>query len=142
MDKIQDFLKESRVRFSSPLFSSLILAWLIINWRVPIALVFYKLPELQNEKHKSFIGFMETTVTIYSGVVWPMVSAICYTLIAPLLKNLIRALNAYLDAKGMDWTLTLSKRGKISVEKYIQLRESYKKQEEALLKVYDDESKS
>jgi hypothetical protein len=141
MDRIQDFLKELKARFSSPFFSSLILAWLIINWRVPIALIFYKLPELEKDEHSSYIDLIVKEVTVYSGIVYPIISAVCYTLIAPLLKNAIQALNAYLDAKGMDWTLTLSKRGKISVERYIQLRASYKAQEESLLKVYEDESK-
>ena len=141
MDKITDFFKEIRSRFYSPFFSSFILAWIIINWRVPIALLFYKQSEWQAAEHTTYVGLIERRVTISSGILWPVISAVCYTLVAPLLKNLIQTLNAYLDAKGMDWTLTAAKKGKISVDRYIQLRASYKVQEDALLKIYEDESK-
>jgi hypothetical protein len=36
-DKVADFFKDVKERFSSPLFSSFIIAWLIINWKVPVA---------------------------------------------------------------------------------------------------------
>lgn len=141
MDKIQDFLKEFRARFSSPFFSSLALAWLIINWKIPIALLFYKLPDWQKEEHSTYIGLIQQSVTAWSGIVTPFIGAVCYTLIAPLLKNSIQALHAYLDAKGMDWSLTAAKRGKISIDRYMQLRDSYKQREAALLKLYREESR-
>jgi hypothetical protein len=42
----------------------------------------------------------------------------------PLIKNAIQTLNAYLDAKGMSWSLSAAKQGKISVDRYMQLRDS------------------
>ena len=140
MDKIQDFLKELRVRFSSPFFSSFILAWLIINWKVPIALIFYKLPDVQKEEHNTYISLIQQTVTVWSGIIAPVLAAIGYTLIAPLLKNAIRTLYAYLDAKGTDWSLTAAKVGKISVDRYMQLRDSLKTRENALINLYNEES--
>jgi len=91
MDKIQDFLKELHARFSSPFFSSLILAWVLINWKIPVALLFYKLPDLQKEEHLTYIGLIQQSITAWSGIGAPVIAAICYTIVAPVLKNSIRA---------------------------------------------------
>jgi len=142
MDKFGDFFKELRSRFSSPFFSSFVIAWLIINWRVPVALIFYKLAEFQSTEHKSYFGIIQDTVTGWTGLWSPLFAAIGYTFVAPLIKNAIRALNAFLDAKGMDWSLRAAKRGNnISLERYMQLRDSYKAKEEALVNLYGEESK-
>ena len=141
MDKIQDFLKELRARFSSPFFSSFVLAWLIINWKIPIALLFYKLPEWQKEEHSTYISMIQQSVTSYKGIIAPLIAAVCYTLIAPILKNSIRALHAYLDTKGTNWSLTASKSGNISIDRYMQLLDSHTQREANLLKLYNEESK-
>jgi hypothetical protein len=141
MDKIHDFLKELRTRFSSPFFSSFIIAWLIINWRVPVALLFYKTTEWIAVEGSTYIGYIEKSVTFRTGVLWPLIGAFGYTIIAPVLKNLIRTLNAYLDSRGTDWSLRVARAGKISVEKYMELRDDYKEKVQALLEVYEDESK-
>jgi hypothetical protein len=141
MDKIQDFFKELRSRFSSPFFSSFVIAWLIINWRVPIALVFYKSSEFQSTEHKTYFGLVQDCVTTWTGILAPILAAMGYTVVAPALKNIIRALNAFLDAKGMDWSLRAAKQGKgVSLNKYMQLRDSYKGKEAALMKLYEEES--
>src|SRR5579863_3786151 len=141
MERIQDFLKELRTRFSSPFFSSFIIAWLIINWQIPVGLLFYKTAEWKDEQGVGYIEYIEHNVRFFDGILWPLISALIYTVVAPVLKNLIRAFTAYVDRKGTDWALAASKGGSIPVEKFIELREGYREKVLELAKVTKIESK-
>jgi hypothetical protein len=55
MDKLSDFFKDLKERVSAPLFSSFALAWLIFNWKIPIALFFYKNQNLSADGYNSYI---------------------------------------------------------------------------------------
>ena len=101
-----------------------------------MALLFYKTAEWISAEKSTYIGYIEKIVTVWTGVLWPLVSAIAYTIFAPIIKNLVRAFTAYMDSKGTAWTLSAIKGGVISVEKYMELRADYREKSAALLEVY------
>src|SRR5207302_5085956 len=102
MEKISDFFKELKERISSPLFFSFIVSWLIWNWRIPVALLFYKPSDLIADGYKSYFDVIEKDLHTNYIFCYPLLSAIGYTLLYPLLRSCIEALNTFFRTRGTD----------------------------------------
>jgi hypothetical protein len=139
METLKDFFASLKERFSSPLFSSFVITWLILNWKIPVALFFYKPADLKADKVDSYIQLINEHINKPYIFKWPLIAAICYTLFYPIIRHLIKLFYAYIDRVGNDLYLTINKTGKISVEKYISLRERYLKNIEDLRKIIEQE---
>jgi len=140
MDKISEFFKELKDRFSNPLFFSFIVAWMALNWKIIVGLMFYKLPELKNDGYSSFLDLINKTSNIYNSLLYPFLIALLYTFLFPIIRNCIAMFNAWNQKWGNEKTLSISKDGKISVAKYIQLREIYEKRKLTIEEVLEKES--
>lgn len=140
MDKISDFLKELRERVSSPFFFSFLLSWLLINWRIPIALIFYKSEDLTKDGFKSYMDLITKQYGNGNMFWWPLFSALVYTFLYPLFKNAVILVNAWYQRWGTNFSLQISKKGKMPVEKYIKLRQSYVDRTELLEKILREEN--
>lgn len=125
MDKILDFLKELKARASNPLISSFIISWLFVNWRILIGLIFYTNEQLKIDGYKSKIELIYLNYTRTNYLILPVILALAYTVLFPFVKNYVQAFNSWIHSWGSDLELKYAKKGKISVEKYLQLREIY-----------------
>jgi len=140
MEKISEFFKELKERLSSPLFSSFILTWLIFNWRIITGILFYKNTELHLDGYNSYIDLIQKNSST-SNFLWkPLASALVYTFVFPFIRNIILAFNAWIKSWGNTWNLNISKSGKVSVLKYIELRNTYKERTDLLEQVLVKES--
>ncbi len=140
MEKISEFFKELKERLSSPLFSSFILTWLIFNWKIIADVLFYKNAELHLDGYNSYIDLIQKNSST-SNFLWkPLASALVYTFIFPFIRNIILAFNAWIKSWGNTWNLNISKSGKVSVTKYIELRNTYEERTELLEEVLKKES--
>lgn len=140
MDKIADFFKELKDRFSNPFFSSYIIAWLIFNWKIPIALLFYQQSELQKDGYCSFIDMINVNLDKHRSFLYPLGLAFLYTFGFPFLKNLISISNAWFEKWGMNISLKTAGKGSISIEKYLKLRALYIARRQNLEEVLGQES--
>ncbi|MDB5226630.1 MAG: hypothetical protein JWN78_823 [Bacteroidota bacterium] len=70
-----------------------------------------------------------------------LASAVCYTLIIPILRNSIHALNAWAFRWGNKWSLDIAKGSVVDIERYLTLRDSYKTNIEMLAKIIAEEKK-
>jgi hypothetical protein len=125
MDKLNDLFTEFKERFSSPLFSSFIIAWCFINWQIPIALIFYKNNELHADGFKSFIHLICARQGTWNMLIEPGLFAIGYVILYPLLKTGIFLFNSWVDTKGTETNFKITGESKIPVNKYIELRTKY-----------------
>lgn len=140
MDKISEFFKELKDRFSNPLFFSFILGWLAINWKIVIGLIFYSLPQLQTDGYSSYQNLIIKESNFYNSFLVPFIIALAYTFLFPIFRNWINIFNAWNQKWGTQKVLNISKDGKISVSKYIQLREVYQKRQQTIEDVLEKES--
>lgn len=139
MDKISDFSKELRERISSPFFFSFIVAWLIFNWKLWVGLFFYSNAELKVDGYNSYIDFVSKNLTGINTIWKPASVALAYTFIFPFFRNCIIAFHSWIKAWGNSWSLSLSKTSKISISKYVELREIYQARTSLLQEVLDKE---
>lgn len=95
MEKISDFLKDFLDRLSSPLFASFIISWIFFNWKVPVALIFYSFDDLKADGYKSFNDLILHSVDTAHGIIYPLLCALAYCFIFPLVKNVLLATNAW-----------------------------------------------
>lgn len=140
MESISSFFQELKIRFSNPFLTSYFISWIIINWQIPIGLLFYDIEELKIDGYKSYLNLIETTVNVQRTFLLPLVGAITYTIVFPFIRNLISAFNAWTTSWGESWVLNISNSGKISVTKYLALRSANDQKSKALEEVLSKES--
>lgn len=140
MEKISEFFKELKIRVSSPFFISFAISWLVINWKVPVALFFYSQEELINDGYRSYFDLIEKIYSSKYFVLQPLALAFFYSFGYPVLKNLIHAVQVWADSKGETLGLNLSKAEKIPIDKYLSLRQRYNQSTQKLQNIIEQES--
>jgi hypothetical protein len=141
MEKITDFFNDVKDRLSNPLFSSFIIAWLVINWQIPIALFFYNTESLKIDGYKSYIDLIASKYSSWNYIVYPLLLAFAYTFIFPFLRNGILAFQAWIRTWGNDLNLKISRKGKVPTERFVQLRKKYLEQTKTLEQVFAEEGR-
>lgn len=132
MEKLKDIFNNIKDRFSNPLIFSFICSWLVINWPITIALVWYDSAEIQKTGCSSIFEFISDQLKKEGSFSKPIGFALAYTLLMPTIKNLIRALYSWTAKWGDNWNLEISKGVKIPFEKYLKFREDYDKRSKIL----------
>lgn len=125
MENLSNLLKDLRDRISNPFLISFIIAWCTINWKIIIGLLFYKNEQLKIDGYSSFIDLISKSHNNKNFLMYPILIALLYTFGFPLFKNLISAFNHWVNAWGINWNMRISKSRTISIEKYMQLRNTY-----------------
>lgn len=141
MDKISEVFDSIKERVSNPLIFSFIFSWLIFNWRIPVALFWFDEKQISANGCSSIFEFIEDEWK-RNGYFWtPFFLALAYTFGFPIFKNLVSAFQTWIEKWGEDWNLKISKNSKISLEKYLVLRESYLEKTQKLEEIITSESK-
>jgi len=122
---IKDLFKPISQRLSTPLFSSFIISWLIVNWRVIIGLIFFNKEDLQKEGYTSFIKFIEFYISQPGSLLWPIFGSIFYTFFFPFVRIGISAMYQYVKKISSIWNFRISKDGSVSVEQYLKHVQNY-----------------
>lgn len=125
MDKLKDILNNLFDRISNPLIFSFICSWLIINWQITIALLWYDTEQIKLAGEATIFDFIYSKINTQDSFLHPLYFALIYTIAMPTIKNLIRALHSWTAKWGENWNLRILKEGKIPIEKYFKLRENY-----------------
>ncbi|MGE7774464.1 hypothetical protein ACQKLP_07070 [Chitinophaga sp. NPDC101104] len=111
-------------RLKNPFFGSVAVSWLLVNWRVVIALIGYTPKDLVRSNANSYIQFVEMQ-GIWRLIALPILLGLAYVIINPLIKMLNSALNEYFRRRSSRWNKAISKGAFIPVEKYISHKERY-----------------
>lgn len=125
MEKISDFLKELKDRLSSPLIGSFLIAWLIINWKVPIGLIFYKTEQLNKDGYSSFIDLINKNIGALNCFWIPLVIALAYTFVFPFIKSWISSFQTWINTWTDNRNLNIAKEAFVPMAKFIQLKTDY-----------------
>ncbi|HMJ68169.1 MAG TPA: hypothetical protein VK508_04715 [Cyclobacteriaceae bacterium] len=142
MDKISDILRNAKDRLSSPLFFSFLLSWIICNWRVTVALLWYDPEQIAKDGSKSIFDFIYNNTYPLESFWYPLSMAILYTLFNPLIRIGIKLFYAWINVWTQNRELSILKEGSIPTKKFLALRKNYKDQEQSLQDIIRDESKT
>lgn len=133
-------MPQLRERFSNPLLFSFASAWLFVNWRVVVALLWYDPGQVHREGFESVFAFIEVQLNINSTLWWPLGFAGGYVVLFPIIKNLIHAFSSWTQKWGEEWNLRILNGSQISIDKYLRLRSEYKDKLNKLEDVIEKES--
>lgn len=140
MEKLGDFFNNLKDRVSNPLIFSFVCSWILWNWRIFIAMLWLTSDQIKSEGYDSVFCFVQSQVSNPLTTIWPIIFAIIYTLAIPIIKSLIKALNAWANTWGEKMNLNITKEGKVSISKYLILREDYNARTQILQKAIDQET--
>lgn len=142
MITVKQFLNDCEDRASNPLISSFIIAWLCFNWRIPVALMFYKNYEIKEMGNLSFIDFIEKNISFRLSIIAPLAIAILYTLFFPYLSGWIKKRISIIKADYTTATLKATTDAYLPVKKILELREQIIKDQKVLRKALEEDSVS
>ncbi len=140
MPKLESFYAEVKERTSNPFIVSFIFSWLIINWRIPLGLIWYNIADLQLDGLMSYAQLVSENASLSKMMIYPLIGATTFTLIYPLLRSSVTAFQLFIQSKSSNWHRNITKAGKISVEKYFELRDMYSVSINNLQEVIEKES--
>lgn len=140
MKKIQEILDQFNERFSNPFIFSYVLSWIIFNWKIVVALLWYDSSQIKLSGANSIFDFIEINSDMERGVLYPLIGAFAYTFGMPIFKNVVKAFNSWASKWGTNWSLNILKNGQISVNKYLKLRDEYQERTKILSDVIAQEN--
>ncbi|HEY1045208.1 MAG TPA: hypothetical protein VGF79_02140 [Bacteroidia bacterium] len=140
MKNLNDLIGNLRERFTNPFFFSFICSWSIINWKIIIALIWFGPDQFSKSGDYSIFKFIEQNTTTSTSFWYPILLALIYTFLNPILKNIIIAFYTWSSKWGEKWNLKILKEGYISINKYMKLRSENEKQSLELMQIIQNES--
>lgn len=113
METLKDIFKDIKDRVSSPFFSSFVISWLIFNYPVVIALVFYKQQELKVDGYKSYLDLIHKSWDSNHMIWHPLLAAMLYTL---LFKELLRVIQTNIVEWSTTFILYTTRKTRVSAQ--------------------------
>ena len=143
MEKVSDFFKELRDRVSNPILVSFTISWLVINWKVVFAIIFYSINSLHKLGYNNYYDIILKNYSKWEFIIHPLLLSIAYTVFMPIIKNGISIFYAYINTRGERYQLQVSGGGAVPISKYFslvkdlesrsaQINEHYKKEAEII----------
>jgi hypothetical protein len=125
-ERVEDVIKNAKDRLTNPFFFSFIISWVIWNWEVTIALIWYDIQQIKAAGYSNIFDFIRCQTYSF----WlPVICAIGYTVLAPFFRNGLSVLHAWVNSKGNDYVFKFTKQSTVPVEMYMKLTESYEGKE-------------
>ena len=140
MEKVTEIVNSIKERISNPLIFSFICSWLVTNWPITIGLIWYDPKQIEKEGYVSIFGFIKDKINLTDSLCHPLFFALGYTIFIPILKNAIKLFDSWISKWGDNWNLKIIDGGKISINKYLNLRADYEKRSKILEEVITTES--
>jgi hypothetical protein len=139
MERLNVFVDNIRDRLNNPLIFSFLVSWIFFNWKITVAL-FWDSPTGTVDNKFSLINHIESHLSLRSSLIWPLGSAVLYTFISPVFKNLITAFQNWNFTWGENWNISILKESKVKMEKYLSLRKNYDSKSKELEQILEKES--
>jgi hypothetical protein len=140
MDRHSSFYENISERLRSPLVFSFLISWLIVNWRIPVYLLWYNPSFLKENGKLLYIEYVSSQLNTLHALVWPLSLAILYTFGFPYVKNIISKYNTIAVKKGSQEKLAILGDSVISFEKYDSKVKMLKQREQELVEMIKKEN--
>ncbi|KQS41762.1 hypothetical protein [Pedobacter sp. Leaf194] len=116
MDTFKDFFADLKDRISNPFISSFVIGWVIFNYPIIVALLFYKQTELKVDGYTSYLNIIENCRNDNNMLWHPLLVAIMYTFLVPFFKSGVRIFNSWLLTSTDGIVYSMTKNKVVSVE--------------------------
>ena len=141
MEKVIEIYNNIKDRLSNPFVFSFICSWLVYNWRIPVALIWYDKSQFSGCGCHTIFDFISFELAKTNSFLFPLFLAFVYTISIPFIKNGVRIVSAYAQKWGENEEIKALDGGKIGVEKYLKLKDDYIKATKRLEETIEDEKK-
>lgn len=139
MEKISQILDNIKDRLTSPLIFSFVVAWLVINWPITIALIWYD-PPVINQGYLSLIDHIRSNTNFLKSFCYPATISLIYTFVYPFIKLIVSMFQTWIVRKEEDVNLGILKSSKVSMDKYLSFKIQYEKRSAELEKAISSET--
>ncbi|MCZ8022859.1 MAG: hypothetical protein O9302_09300 [Cyclobacteriaceae bacterium] len=137
MERIQQVFDNFKERLANPIFLSFIVSWVYWNWEIALSLIWND----SDHGYVELIEFVRLKIDRNTSLFFPLYSAIVYTLfLSPLLKLLLRLIQNLVFRVGEYLDIAVLKNGKVSLNKYLSLKEDYQNRSIVLEKLIENET--
>jgi hypothetical protein len=140
-EKVKDVYENIKDRLSNPLIFSFLCSWLVLNWKIPVALIWYDKSQFSGCGCHTIFEFIDWQWETNGTLKWPVIIAIIYTAVIPFVKNGIRIISAHAQKWGENGEIRALDGGKIGIEKYLKLIEKYDDKIKSIEKIALEENK-
>ena len=142
MERLKEVFDNVNNRIQNPLLFSFIVAWVVSNWRIIVALFWYDTSQIENSGYDNMFGLIEDLSSAKYGIIYPGIAALIYTFLLPLISNfMIKPFTAWVNGKGETRSLNISGTSKVAMDRFIALRDNYKERSSKLEELIADEQK-
>ena len=140
MEKFEDLYKSFKDRLANPLFFSFLCAWSAYNWEIVYTILKYDTKEIQAEGYISIYQYVKYKLSEPNTFKTPILIALGYTIFSPVIKNLIKILQSWLDSLTERIILKVNKGSVVSIERFIDLSKKNKEIKQELSEFYRNEA--
>ena len=141
MEKVIEIYNNIKDRLSNPFVFSFICSWLVYNWRIPVALIWYDKSQFSGCGCHTIFDFISFELAKTNSLLFPLFFAFVYTISIPFIKNGVRIVSAHAQKWGENEEIKALDGGKIGVEKYLKLKDDYINATKRLEDTIEDEKK-
>lgn len=141
MERFSSLIDNVKERLTNPFVFSYVVSWLTINWRITIGLIWFDDFQLRSTGNFNYKDYIINHVVDWSWL-YAAVAAGVYTFGVPYAMMYIRIFNAWIIKESNSKVFDISKETPISFEKFIELKDRYRKSTDAYAKLLTEESKT
>lgn len=127
MEKINSILENIKERLSNPLIFSFLISWILINWDVTVALLWYDPPQV-DKGHYSLIKYIADNTSWWNSIWKPLLFAIGYTALIPIIKQFVSTFYIIIENAGDRYKIRYSKEGYVSAKYHLEVQAAYEEQ--------------
>lgn len=142
MDKVFDFFKDLKERISSPFFSSFLISWITLNWMFLVTIFKYDTTGFTLSNFIVYLKYSSTLLKFNHYFLYPFLLALVYSFLYPFLRTAIEVADVWFKTRANDKKIEVSRTSKITIEKYMKLREIYEDRTKTLEEVLKKESET
>ena len=139
-EKIKDIFNNIKERLSNPFLFSFLIAFLVYNWEITLAIFYNDSEQIKAEGYKSIFEFVRKKWEYNGKLFMPIIIALGYTFVFPIFRILVNGYQTFFSKVGEKLDLYFSRGGQVSIDKFLVLRKSYNTKIDELVKIIKDES--
>lgn len=139
---MQDIIDSLKIRLNSPLIISFLLSWPIWNWQIVVGLLWYNSETLSKWTDcGNYFQLIQHYASVNESLLFPLLSAVGYTILYPILKWGISSLTAVFTTLEESNVLQISRKGYVPTSKYLDAVEKAESEINKLSEIIREESK-
>ncbi|HEY5824423.1 MAG TPA: hypothetical protein VIT44_08665 [Cyclobacteriaceae bacterium] len=142
MERLSDVVNNVKERVTNPFIVSFLLSWLVVNWKITVALFWWDTQQIVDSGNLTIFQFIAREASRSESYLHPLYSALIYTVCSPFVFGGFSVLTAFAIKLSNKYIFQVSQDSPVSFEKYIELKERYSRSTDAYAKLVSEESKT